>query len=120
MGTLKYIQDTRLSQTYYTLNDITHFNIKVLEYYERELNMDKDSHIVNGRVLTKMKNNNARILKDIKLKMPIIKDVLQQIDNFEKGIYYSLDFSKHLAVLLHKYKYLIPPFARINNIPFKL
>lgn len=121
MSTLKDIQDTRLSQTYYTLNDIVQYNIKVLEYYDREINsiIDND-YTIKGKTISKIQTNNNRILKDIKVKTPIIKAVIEDIQKFERGLYYSTEFPKQIRIYLLKYKYLIPPFARINNIPFKL
>jgi large subunit ribosomal protein L11 len=57
---------------------------------------------------------------DIKVKTPIIKAIIEDIQKFEKGLYYSTEFPKQIKIYLLKYKFLIPPFARINNVPFKL
>ena len=115
------IQDTRLIQTCYTINDIVQYNTKVLEYYDREINSIADNdYTIKGKTISKIQTNNSKILKDIKAKTPIIKAVIEDIQKFEKGLYYSTEFPKQIKIYLLKYKFLIPPFARINNIPFKL
>lgn len=108
-----------MDRTSYNIDDILHYNMKVLDYYKREKESNTTERIPtkNGNPVDAVIKGIRKIYKDIQLKERQVYKIVNILTQYKiDGDNMCIDTVK---AMLSNHKYLIPPFARLNGLKFE-
>lgn len=134
-------EDKEKIKPYYTLHDLDVSNNRSLEYYKNFLNYDFKESIINDKndnielstckvIVDKLKAERKEILERHPVRQALkvliktykfnenMKDICEDTANSYKFICLRQNTHNIIENMLLKYEWLIPPFARLNNLIF--